>query len=229
MGRANRRRQVGVLAALLALGAGVVAADPVGKLLTPLDGRQVQVRECTLGDLVADATRAAAKADLALVQATGIRDTQIPAGDVEEEALRGALLFPDEQVVVVQLKADKIRAALERGLSVLPQRSTAFLQVSGLAVTFHSTRPEGQRVESITLGGQPLAPDKDYKVAVPASLAKGTLGYFRVFKGTEAKQTGVSLGQAVNDYVRASKAISITAGQRLRDLAAGRPAGGPQA
>jgi hypothetical protein len=50
------------------------------------------------------------------------------------------------------------------------------------------------------------------------SLAKGTLGYFRVFNGVKVKQTGVSLGQALGDYVRTSKVISIAAGQRLRDV-----------
>jgi 2',3'-cyclic-nucleotide 2'-phosphodiesterase (5'-nucleotidase family) len=142
----------------------------------------------------------------------------IPAGDLEEDALRGSLLFPDEQIAVVEIKVDKVTAAFERSLSVLPQPSAAFLQISGLAVTFRPDKPVGQRVESVALGGQPLAPDKLYKAAVPISLAKGTLGYFRVFNGLKIKQTGVSLGQAVGDYVRANKSISITAGQRLRDV-----------
>jgi 2',3'-cyclic-nucleotide 2'-phosphodiesterase (5'-nucleotidase family) len=237
MGYGNRRLRFAATALLLAVALGLAFAEPdvgggpvaasgaerraIGKSLTPLDGRQAQLRECTLGDLVADAARATAKADLALVQASELREVVIPAGDLEEDPLRGSLLFPDEEIAVVEIKADKIRAALERGLRSLsdkPQPSAAFLQISGVAVTFRSDKPENQRVESITLGGQPLAADKVYKVAVPVSLAKGTLGYFRVFNGLKMKQAGVSLGQAVGDYVRASKSISITAGQRLRDV-----------
>lgn len=230
----NRRARFAAAALLLAVAVGLAFAEPdagggavaasgaerraIGKSLTPLDGRQARLRECTLGDLAADAARAAAKADLALIQASEFREVVIPAGDLEEDALRGSLLFPDEQIAVVEIKADKITAALERSLSVLPQPSAAFLQISGLAVTFRPGKPVGQRVESVALGGQPLAPDKLYKAAVPVSLAKGTLGYFRVFNGLKMRQTGVSLGQAVGDYVRASKRVNITAGQRLRDV-----------
>ena len=205
-------------ALLLAMAAGLAWGEVIGRSLVALDGREGRLKECTLGDLAADAARAAVKADVALVQAGQLREAVIPAGDLERETVRSALLYPDEQVVLVEITGQKIRAALERGLSVLPQQSSAFLQVSGLQVNFRSRKAAGQRVEAITVGNKPLVSEKTYRVAMPASLAKGALGYFRIFNGLKVKQTGPALSQGVWDHVGASRAINLSVGERLRDL-----------
>jgi len=203
---------------VLAVTCGPAWGAGLAKLVAPLDGRTARVAESSLGDLVADGARAAVNAELALVQANLLRPELIPIGELSQEAIEQALSYPDERVVLVELSGEKIRAALERSLSVLPQPSTAFLQVSGLAVTFRSANPAGGRVDSVKVGNEPLAPRKVYRVALPISLAKGALGYFRIFDSVPPKQTGPSLSAAVADYARAARQINITPGQRLRDL-----------
>jgi 2',3'-cyclic-nucleotide 2'-phosphodiesterase (5'-nucleotidase family) len=199
------------------------------KVTVPLDSRNARLAESNLGDLVADGARAALNADLALLPASQLREEVIPAGELAEQALEAALLYPDENVVLVETTGEKLKAALELGLSALsqpnPQPSPAFLQVSGLTVEFRSAKPAGARVESVKVGNEPLAPGKTYRVAVPSSLAKGGMGYFRVFDGLKPKQTGPSLSQAVVNYARASRVVAITAGQRLRDLSTPAPKG----
>jgi len=211
----------------VAMASAFAWAAVIGRAKTPLDGRPVRKAECTLGDLLADAARAAikvdaqgapVKAEVALIQAGQLREEVIPAGDLTEEQLRSLLLFPDEQVALVEITGDTLQVALERGLSALPQPSIGFLQVSGVQVRFRSQSPRNERIESVTVGGKPLDAKQTYLVAVPASLAKGAGGYFRILDARQVKGTGPQLQQALCDYVRASGAINLSAGERLKDL-----------
>jgi len=236
MGRVLRKALASGLVVVVAVALGLALrlrsgqawADVIATSKTPVDGRQVRKAECTLGDLVADAARARMKADVALIQAGQLREQVIPAGDLTEEQLRSALLNPDEKVVLVEIRGDKLQAALERGLSALPQPSIGFLQVSGVQVKFRSQSQPNHRIESIqegevlrpaiTVGDKPLEAQRTYRAAVPATLAKGALGYFRIFDGLKVKETGPEMAQAVCDYVRESGVVNLAAGDRLRDL-----------
>jgi 2',3'-cyclic-nucleotide 2'-phosphodiesterase (5'-nucleotidase family) len=218
----------GLLIAVTAtLGAALISsglwAAGLCKVTVALDSRNARVSESNLGDLVADGARAALNADLALLPASQLRSEVIPAGELTAQALEAALLYPDEKVVLVEIPGEKLKAALELSLSALPQPSPAFLQVSGITVAFRSASAGGALVESVKVGNESLAPGKSYRVALPSSLAKGGVGYFRVFDGLKPKQTGPSLSQAVVNYARASRVVAITAGQRLRDLSAPEP------
>lgn len=209
--------QMGLLALVVAMAATGAAAEVLGKTTAPLDARDARKTECTLGNLIADAARSAVGAEVALVQASQLRNVVIPAGEVTRESLVDALLYPDESVVLVEISGAQIEAALERGLSMLPKKpSTSFLQVSGLNVTYRSEQPAEGRVVEIRVGGAPLAAGKTYKVAMPASLAKGALGYFRIFNELKPEQ-GPTIGDAAADYVRAMRTVSPQTG-RLRDL-----------
>jgi len=210
-------KQLAVLLMVVAVTAVSCPAEVVGKAAASLDGQMVRERECTLGNLVADAARSAVGGDVALVQASQLRSDTIPAGDVTREALADVLLYPDEQIVLVELSGTQILAALERGLSMVPKPSTSFLQVSGMTVTFRSDSSPSQRVVEVKIGGFALSPGKSYKVAMPSSLAKGALGYFRIFNGLEPTKTGSGIGDAVADHVRSLKTVSPQSG-RIRDL-----------
>jgi len=216
--RNTSTKAIWAAALALALACGLAWGEVIGTATAPLDARQARESECSLGDLVADAVRSAMEAELALVQASQLRQEVVPAGELTCEALTNALLYPDEQIVLVQVPGDKIMAALERSLSMLPKPSTAFLQVSGITVAFRSQGSPGERVSEVKIRGDELSPTKTYQVAMPSSLAKGALGYFRIFNGLQAKRTGPPLGQVVCDYVRAARVISPSTERRLRDL-----------
>jgi 2',3'-cyclic-nucleotide 2'-phosphodiesterase (5'-nucleotidase family) len=209
---------ISVVCLALALSAGAARAEVLGSSTVPLSAEKAKEAECPLGDLAADAARLAMQADLALVQASQLRPAVIPAGDLTREALTGALLYPDEEIVLLRISGEQLQSALERGLSMLPKPSTAFLQVSGIAVTFRSDAAAGHRVDQIKVGREALSLAKEYRVAMPASLAKGALGYFRIFKGLKAEATGPTLGDALCSFVSAKKVIPPVAEPRLRDL-----------
>jgi 2',3'-cyclic-nucleotide 2'-phosphodiesterase (5'-nucleotidase family) len=208
--------------AVALLSPGAWCEEVIGKATVDLDGRQARVAESSLGSVAADAARAAVGAQLAVLQASLLRPVVLPVDEqLTRENLTAALLYPDEKIVLVEVSGEQLEAALERSVSMLPKPSRGFLQVSGLRVTFRSDVKAGHRIARVMVGSAPLAPDKTYRAAMPASLAKGALGYYRIFNGLEPKRQGPDpdpeLGQALCDYVRAH-AAGPTDG-RLLDLA----------
>jgi 2',3'-cyclic-nucleotide 2'-phosphodiesterase (5'-nucleotidase family) len=190
----------------------------------PPDGRTARIGESTLGDFIADAARAALDADVTLIQAGQLRGDTLPTGELDETCMQMALLYPREPLVLTQIPGSKILEALERSLSSLPQPNPGFLQVSGLTVSYRSNDAAGHRVVSVTVGAEPLNPNKTYAVAMPSSLAKGAMGYSLVFQNLKPKpgSASPSLSEAAVQYVRTHRTVSVTPGQRLQDLSKGK-------
>ncbi|WP_434348057.1 bifunctional metallophosphatase/5'-nucleotidase [Myxococcus virescens] len=173
-------------------------SEHVGRSPVPLEARAALVRtqETNLGSFVADAFRAAARADVALVNAGALRaDAVLPAGGVTRRDLHAILPYADE-LVVLEVKGDTLRAALENGVSLSREdsRPGRFPQVSGLEFTFDSDRPAGQRVLGVKVGGRPLDKAATYRLATLSFLASGKDGYdmLRNQPSTPARVTGNS-------------------------------------
>jgi len=182
------------LAAALALAAPLAAADE-----DPARG------ETALGDFVADAVRNAAQADVALIQAAIFRLPLARSINGSEQSVRSALAYADDRIAVVSLEGRRMLQALERSLSLAPQPNKGFLQVSGLTVEFNPSASPEHRIVRVRVGTKPLDSSSIYKVAMPLSLAKGALGYFRVFDGVATKQTEATILQAVMSSLAAGK------------------------
>jgi 2',3'-cyclic-nucleotide 2'-phosphodiesterase (5'-nucleotidase family) len=197
---------------------GMALCAPAPRLAQPLDGAKNAVAETNLGDLVADAMRAAVNADFALVQASALQPVTIPAGDLKEDDIRAMIVFADDTITVLQLGGARISDALERSLSMLPYPNKGFLQVSGLKVRFDSEAPPGSRVQSVVVAttNAPLDSAKTYRVAVPESLAKGALGYFRVFNSVPRDRSDITLSQALAQFAAANSPISLRVEGRIR-------------
>lgn len=145
-----------------------------------LDTRTASVRsgEQPIGNLVADAMRAATGADIGLTNAGAIRGNQIyPAGHrfTRRDAL-SELPFGNRTVVAKVSGAD-IRHALENGVSQVEQRAGRFPQVSNLTVEVDPRKPAGSRVVSVQAGGRPLDDDRIYTVATNDFMLRGGDGY----------------------------------------------------
>ena len=158
----------------------VVASTDVDLIIKdPASGeRIVRVSETNLGDLCADAYRAMSGADVAIVNGGGVR-ADIPAGDITYGQIIAVHPFGNE-MCVVECTGQEILDALELGCSKLPAESGGFLQVSGMTYTvdlnvessvkldengmFVSVEGE-RRVKDVTIGGEPLDPEKTYTLA----------------------------------------------------------------
>ncbi len=152
----------------------------VGKTVTELDTRHASVRsrETAFGNLVADAMRLAVGADIAITNGGGIRgNTVYPAGsEITGKLVLTELPFRNKTVQLV-LSGAHIREALEHGIANAESASGAFPQVSGLTFSFDASRPKGQRIVDIAVGGSPLEDRKIYTLATNDFLARGGDGY----------------------------------------------------
>ena len=140
----------------------------------------------------ADVIREAAGADIAFL-AAGLLKQPDPGGD-----LAALLQYPTDEIVVMRLTGKQIQEAIERSVANYPDASSALLQLSGMTVTFSPSSPSGSRVKEISVGETPLENGKSYQVAMPASLARGALGYFKVWdKSQISKSLGTTIEQAL--------------------------------
>lgn len=207
----------GALLLALAVSGGFAAALTTADF--PLEGTRITTQSTTLGNLVADAVRDAANADLALVNASQMRAVSLAAGPIGEEQAASTLAYPDEAIAVMKLRGDTVRAMLERGLSLLPQPNKGFLQISGITARFDSRLNSGSRLVEVLVGGQALDPSREYRVALPLSLAKGAGGYFAVLNGFQYTQLDTTVRSALISYLSEHGAGSARAERpRLQDV-----------
>jgi 5'-nucleotidase len=184
----------------------------VGTSEGPIEGdRKIcRVKECSMGNLVADATLARVKdqgVTIAFANSGGLRSS-IDGGDVSMGEVLTVLPFQNT-VATFQLKGEDIRAALENGVSQIDDGAGRFMQVSGMKYSFDRSKPAGSRIVSVEVkDGEafaPLDPAKTYIVAANNYVRTGGDG-FKVFatKAINAYDFGPNLEEAVAAYITAN-------------------------
>jgi 5'-nucleotidase/UDP-sugar diphosphatase len=202
---------VGVTVLALSARAGRAAPSATVRLSAPLMGEKARAGEAEIGNLVADAIRAATGADIALVAAGEIKDVDLPAGEVGVAQLVDALSYPQDPVVVLSLDGATIRKALELAVSLYPRKNKGFLQVSGLEFSFASgSGPSASGPIQARTAGAPLQDGKTYRVAMSSSLASGQYGYFRLWsRDRGASAGGLTLAAALQNYLRDRRQLNV--------------------
>lgn len=213
----------GLIIGMLSVGAalfavGVVAA-PDGSAQQVLNNQDVGKAETVVGDIVADAFRAAQSTDIALISAGDLKplSSTVGADGIKASDVTGLLMYPGDKVVTMALDGGKIRQALETAVGSYAQPSLSFLQVSGLKFAFDPSAPLGHRVTSVTVNGATIVKEKSYTVAMLNSLAGGALGYWKVWSkrnivpGTSA----VTSASAVESYIKANPKPSLKTQGRI--------------
>ena len=98
--------------------------------------------------------------------------------------------------------------------------SGRFPQVSGLAFTFDTRKPPGDRVTSVTVAGAPLEEGKTYTLATNNFLANGGDDY-RVFRAGEVLVDSASgslmAGQLIDHIIAAGKVFPAIEGRITRE------------
>jgi 2',3'-cyclic-nucleotide 2'-phosphodiesterase (5'-nucleotidase family) len=97
---------------------------------------------------------------------------------------------------------------LERAVSLYPQANQSFLQLSGIEVTFKKSAAPNSRIVSVSVGGSPLADGKTYSVAMPSLLAKGGLGYFKIW---EQAKIAKRLDKSIESVLKGKRATEGSA------------------
>jgi 2',3'-cyclic-nucleotide 2'-phosphodiesterase (5'-nucleotidase family) len=184
----------------------------VGETTVPLDADTVRLRagETNLGNFFADAMRADAGADIAIMNSGSIRGDRVyPAGPLTKRTLLAMHPFGN---VVSKISATGriVLQALEHGVSRMPATAGQFPQVSGLTLRMNPLAPPGSRVRDVMVAGKPLDPTATYTIAVPDYMLKGGDGYamFTTQKVLIGPEAGNLLVSALEKLVVERKAIS---------------------
>jgi 5'-nucleotidase len=191
----------------------------IGRTDVPLEARTSRLRtqETNVGDLVADLLRERLGADAAFVNGGAIRTNRImPPGPLTKRDVHSLLPFTDV-VLKLELSGRDLQAAVEHGLAQTDREGGGFLQVSGVRFVWDARLAAGQRIVSIAVGGNPLAAEAVYSVAVPSYLVRGGDGYTAFSRGKVVvnESSGPQVAQIVMDAVVARGAIAPATDGRI--------------
>ena len=192
------------------LGAGL--DEVLGNARVALEGTSPRLRasETNLGNLVADAVRAAARSDIALVNGGGVRGDRVhQPGPLTRRMLIEIHPFGNV-VTTLSVPGRVVAAAIEHGVSRLPLSAGQFPQVSGLTFRVNADAPAGTRVSEVRVANAPLDPNRTYTLAIPDFLLAGGDGY-TMFKGQKVlvgPEAGPTMAAALESYVAAQREIA---------------------
>jgi 2',3'-cyclic-nucleotide 2'-phosphodiesterase (5'-nucleotidase family) len=193
---------------------GLAHADLIAK--SPLTSVGAQLGETSIGDLVADAIRDSVHAPIGLLAAGSLREVTIPKGKADASDIRQCIQYPDDKIVVMELTGAEIRQALERSVSIYPQKNLGFLQVSGIRVVIRPENAKGNRIASLAMDSGPFSDDAKYQVATTVPVANGAYGYFTIWDKAEiAKAKTITISQALTDFLAASPSFDYSQADRI--------------
>jgi 5'-nucleotidase len=181
-----------------------------------------QARDTGLGNFVADALRHRAGVDIGLT-VNGLVEDRVAAGAVVADDLFRvtsdgfeALGFPGRGfgVATIALPGAALAAVIEQTIDV---GGDFFAQVSGMRYAYDSSRPEGDRLVGVEVGGAPLDPARIYTLAANARVAAGIAAAL----GVEPNDTGLFEFLVVRDWARDLRVLDYSPEGRAVDLAAG--------
>ena len=184
---------------------------------------KVRTEDTAIGHAVTAAYLAQTGADLALENAGGIRGG-IPEGDVTAGDLLAISPYGNT-LSTYQLTGAQIRSALETSLEISaqcravlakqveaiaagedpmqyawPDESGSVLVGGGATMTIDWDKPKGQRIASISIGGQLLDPNRVYTVAMNSYLPQKT-NVYPEFAGMQLAEEWGTCEQALRAFV----------------------------
>jgi 5'-nucleotidase / UDP-sugar diphosphatase len=193
---------------------------PIGTTSVELDSRTatVRAREAAIGNIIADAMRATAHADAAVTNGGGIRGGRVylPGATLSRRDVLAELPFGN-RMVVIEISGRDLKAAIENGISQLPDPSGRFPQIAGLTIAADGSRPPGSRITSIKIGNAPLEDTKTYRVATNDFMARGGDGY-TIFRDARQILPGADappLANEVVDYIKQEGTLRTSVEGRL--------------
>jgi 5'-nucleotidase len=166
--------------------------------------------ESALGNLIADAQRAALKTDFAFMNPGGIR-TDVFAGPITYRDLFTVQPFGNS-LISMTLTGAQIYDLLNQQWSNQPQR---ILKVSGLTYTWDSNRPVADRVVEVRQNGSPIDRTAVYSVTTNDFLAAGGDNFSVFLKGKNQTGGPIDLKALVNYLEGFSRPIAAAVEGRI--------------
>jgi 5'-nucleotidase/UDP-sugar diphosphatase len=161
----------------------------------------VRFQETNLGNLVTRAYQSKFKADLAVLNSGGLRDS-IYSGKVTYESVLMVLPFGGE-VAKAEMTGADLKKYLEFIVFNLLPGSGSFPQMSGVQILANK---DSKTITELLVGGQPVISDKTYVVALPDFIAGGGDKYPKV----DFKKTGYVDADVLKDFVLSQKELKAS-------------------
>ena len=177
--------------------------------------------ESAMGNLVADAQRATAGADIAFMNAGGLR-SDLDVGPVTWEDLFSIQPFGNN-VMRLRMTGDQIRRVLEQQWNTNDPSGRIdigrMLKTSGLRYRWDGRLPWGARVLDLQLDdGRPIEPQATYTVAASDFIVNGGDFFTAFAEGTEKTVVGVDLEALIAWVQRSSAPVSAAIEGRITRL-----------
>ena len=191
--------------------------SPVAETETELDARFASNyhRETGYGNLITDAMRERADADVAITNAGGIRsNATYGPGEITGGDVFNTLPFPNT-VVSLELTGEELVEALESQIVTLESGTgqefgeEVSQQVSGVRFEWVPHEDADRLVRDVRVGDEPLDPDETYAVAVNSFMAGGGSGYPLEDKPV-LEDTGELLATTVVNYLEERETVAPT-------------------
>lgn len=165
------------------------------------DRNVVRFQQTNLGRLIATAHMERAKADFAVMNSGGVRDS-IEAGDVTYKDVLTVQPFAN-----IITYTDMTGAEVMDYLNVVgtkPIDSGAYAQFAGISMTV-----EGGKVSDVYIGGEQLSMDKTYRFTVPSYNAAGGDGYPKISGHAGHVNTGFVDAEVLKEFIEANSPLDV--------------------
>ncbi len=206
--------------------AAEVGAEPVGEITQDItrafteDGTEDRGAESVLGNFIADVQLAGtqeAGAQIAFMNPGGLRSDFLVDDQFADEA-PGVVTFGEANavqpfangVVTMTLTGAQVVQVLEEQWQ--PEGSSRDFLALGVSDGFHYVydpdAPDGEHIVEVTLNGEELDADAEYRVTVNSFLAAGGDNFFTLAEGTERQELGVTDLEVLIDYFQLNSPVT---------------------
>ncbi|GEM77428.1 bifunctional UDP-sugar hydrolase/5'-nucleotidase UshA [Vibrio sagamiensis] len=177
----------------------VKIAESNGKLEG--DRKVVRYKQTNLGRLIATAHQERAKADFAVMNSGGIRDS-IEAGDISYKDVLKVQPFANT-VAYVDMSGEEVLDYLNQ-VATKPVDSGAYAQFAGISMTVGANS-----VSNVFIGDQPIDLTRKYRFSVPSYNASGGDGYPVLTSHPSYVNTGFVDAEVLKEYLKANSPIDV--------------------
>lgn len=165
------------------------------------DRNVVRFEQTNLGRLIAASHMDRAKADFAVMNSGGVRDS-IEGGDVTYKDVLTVQPFGN-MVTYTDMTGTEILDYLNV-VGTKPADSGAYVQFYGISMT---VSPDG--VSDVVIGGEPLDLNKTYRFTVPSYNAAGGDGYPKISDHAGNVNTGFVDAEVLKDFLEKNSPIDV--------------------
>ncbi|MEJ2637170.1 MAG: bifunctional UDP-sugar hydrolase/5'-nucleotidase [Calditrichia bacterium] len=161
--------------------------------------------ESPMYNLVTDAMRDRVEADFAFNNYGGIR-SDLKVGPITREDIFKALPFGN-QIVEFQASGKFLKQIVEEKI----KGGGRGMAISGGKIVYNKNLPNGHRIIEFLINGEPLQPEKMYRVATTDYLMEGNsgLGILKTVPTEKVGYTGILLRDAVIEYIAENTPLNI--------------------